>query len=74
MASKLFYQRGTALGVDTLIDEIGVAKMTLYRHFPTKDDLILACLRFVDARYRDRLRGDVARLSAAQVLAASSTD
>ncbi|OZM79680.1 TetR/AcrR family transcriptional regulator [Pseudonocardia sp. MH-G8] len=55
-ASKLFYQRGTALGVDTLIEEIGVAKMTLYKHFATKDELILACLRYVDARYRDRLR------------------
>lgn len=55
-ASKLFYQRGTGLGVDTLIDEIGVAKMTLYKHFPTKDALIVECLRFVDARYRDRLR------------------
>ncbi|SFO46133.1 transcriptional regulator, TetR family [Pseudonocardia ammonioxydans] len=59
-ASRLFYQRGTGLGVDTLIDEIGVAKMTLYKHFPTKDDLILACLRFVDARYRDRLRSGLA--------------
>ncbi|MBP2364465.1 TetR/AcrR family transcriptional regulator [Pseudonocardia parietis] len=59
-ASKLFYQRGTGLGVDTLIDEIGVAKMTLYKHFPTKDDLIVECLRFVDARYRDRLRGGLA--------------
>ncbi len=54
-ASRLFYERGTGLGVDTLIDEIGVAKMTLYKHFPTKDDLIVACLRLVDARYRDRL-------------------
>lgn len=59
-ASKLFYQRGTGLGVDTLIDEIGVAKMTLYKHFPTKDDLIVACLRYVDTRYRDRLRGGLA--------------
>lgn len=59
-ASRLFYQRGTGLGVDTLIDEIGVAKMTLDKHFPTKDDLILACLRFVDARYRDRLRSGLA--------------
>ena len=59
-ASRLFYQRGTALGVDTLIEEIGVAKMTLYKHFATKDELILACLRYVDARYRDRLRDGLA--------------
>ncbi len=64
-ASRLFYERGTGLGVDTLIDEIGVAKMTLYKHFPTKDDLIVACLRFVDARYRDRLHGGLAAGSSA---------
>lgn len=55
-ASRLFYERGTGLGVDTLIDEIGVAKMTLYKHFATKDELIVACLHHIDARYRDRLR------------------
>ena len=59
-ASRLFYERGTGLGIDTLIDEIGVAKMTLYKHFPTKDELIVACLRHVDARYRDRLRSGIA--------------
>ena len=59
-ASKLLYERGTRLGVDTLIDEIGVAKMTLYKHFPTKDDLIVACLHYVSERYRDRLRGGLA--------------
>lgn len=40
-AAKLFYQYGyRAVGVDTIIAESRVAKMTLYRHFPTKDDLI----------------------------------
>lgn len=40
-AGRLFYERGyRAVGVDTIIAESGVAKMTLYRHFPTKDDLI----------------------------------
>ena len=56
-ASKLLYERGTGLGVDTLTEEIGVAKMTLYKHFPTKDDLVVTCLRYVGDRYRDRLRG-----------------
>ena len=54
-AARLFYERGTGVGIDTLIDEIGVAKMTLYKHFPAKADLITACLRHVDARYRERL-------------------
>jgi AcrR family transcriptional regulator len=33
-----------SVGVDTIIAEAGVAKMSLYRHFPTKDDLIVAYL------------------------------
>lgn len=44
-ASRLFYQHGYhAVGVDTIVAESGVAKMTLYRHFPSKDDLIAAYL------------------------------
>jgi AcrR family transcriptional regulator len=42
-AACLFYQDGIhAVGVDTIIAESGVAKMTLYCHFPSKDDLIVA--------------------------------
>lgn len=54
-AARLFYERGSGVGIDTLIEEIGVAKMTLYKHFPAKADLVAACLRHVDARYRARL-------------------
>jgi AcrR family transcriptional regulator len=44
-AARLFYRDGIrAVGVDTIIAESGVAKMTLYRHFPAKDDLIVAYL------------------------------
>lgn len=44
-ATKLFYQSGfRAVGIDTIIAESGVAKMTLYKHFPSKDDLIVAYL------------------------------
>ena len=45
-AYELFSRRGTrAVGVDTIIAESGVAKMTLYRNFASKDDLILEFLR-----------------------------
>lgn len=48
-AFRLFYARGLrAVGVDTIIAESGVAKATFYRHFPAKDDLILAYLDKVD--------------------------
>jgi AcrR family transcriptional regulator len=47
-AYELFSRHGTrAVGVDRIIAECGIAKMTLYRNFASKDDLILA---FLDRR------------------------
>lgn len=44
-ATRLFYQHGyRAIGVDTIAVEAGIGKMTLYRHFSSKDDLIVAYL------------------------------
>lgn len=57
VASKLFNRFGYhAAGVDKVIAEAGIAKTTLYRHFETKDDLIVAVLKRIDAEYRERLR------------------
>ena len=40
-ASNLFYNYGyRAIGIDRIIADSGVAKMTFYKHFPSKDDLI----------------------------------
>ena len=51
-ASTLFYQRGVrAVGVDLVVAESGVAKTSLYRHFGTKDDLIVAFLEREDAEF-----------------------
>jgi AcrR family transcriptional regulator len=51
-AYELFSRHGTrAVGVDRIIAECGIAKMTLYRNFPSKDDLILAFLEERDARW-----------------------
>jgi AcrR family transcriptional regulator len=45
-ATSLFESRGIqASGVDTIIAEAGVAKATLYKHFPSKNVLITAYLR-----------------------------
>jgi AcrR family transcriptional regulator len=48
-ASRLFYERGVrAVGVDLVVLEAAVAKTSLYRYFPTKDDLIVAFLKRED--------------------------
>ena len=45
-AYELFSHEGTrSVGVDAVIARAGTAKMTLYRNFPSKDDLILDFLR-----------------------------
>lgn len=52
-ALSLFMREGFhAVGIDRIIAEAGVAKMTLYNHFKTKDDLILAALRLRDEQFR----------------------
>jgi AcrR family transcriptional regulator len=44
-AYRLFCSRGVrAVGIDSIIEESGVAKMSIYRHFRSKDDLVLAVL------------------------------
>jgi AcrR family transcriptional regulator len=46
VAYELFSRRGIrAVGVDTIVAQAGVAKMTFYRHFPSKEDLVLAFLQ-----------------------------
>ena len=45
---ELFTHRGICdVGVDEVVAKAGVAKATLYRHFPSKEDLVLA---FMDRR------------------------
>ena len=56
-AFRLFYARGIrAVGVDLIIAESGVAKATFYKHFPAKDELVLAYLDKVDGIWTGQLR------------------
>jgi AcrR family transcriptional regulator len=49
-ASKLFYCRGIhAVGVDTIASEAGTNKMSFYRNFASKDELVAEYLREAEA-------------------------
>ncbi|KHK49751.1 TetR family transcriptional regulator [Ralstonia sp. A12] len=73
-AERLFLQEGfRATGIDRIIAESGVAKMSLYRHFPSKSDLIAA---FLDVRherwmtwFREETEARVAKRAELDVLA-----
>jgi AcrR family transcriptional regulator len=50
-ARDLFYRHGIrAVGVEAIAEAAGTNKMTLYRHFSSKDELVAECLRQFAAR------------------------
>lgn len=67
-ASILFYQEGTQnVGIDRIIAESGVAKMSLYNHFKSKDALIAAWLQQRDANWREWFQETVEKQATAPV-------
>lgn len=53
-AMKLFARDGIrATGIDRILEEAGVAKMSLYKHFKGKDELVVAVLRRKDELFRE---------------------
>lgn len=73
VATRLFYRHGIrAVGIDTVIEQAGVAKTTLYKHFRSKDELIAECLTRLDERYFQWFEAEVSRRAsepAAQLVA-----
>lgn len=70
-AERLFYEEGFhATGIDRVVAEAGVARMTLYNHFPSKDELVRAVIErrqarfFADIREAVEARGAGAALDA----------
>lgn len=64
-ALKTFYKGGfNAIGMDKVAEETGVSKTSIYKHFRTKDELILATLRLRDEQFRNWLMRRVEALEA----------
>lgn len=61
-ATELFYAQGLrAVSVDKVIDGASTTKVTFYRHFKSKDDLIVAYLEGRAALERDGITAAIAR-------------
>lgn len=59
-ASELFYSQGVrATGVDAIVKAANTTKMSLYKYFPSKDDLVVAFLRKRDEDFRSWFVGQV---------------
>lgn len=55
-AAELFYEQGVrATGVDAVVETAGVSKATLYAHFSSKDDLVVAYLHELYRRWEEVL-------------------
>src|SRR5689334_22393450 len=61
-ADRLFYKDGVrAVGIDRIIADAGVAKMSLYNHFSSKDELILEVLRYREVATQELFRSAMER-------------
>lgn len=55
-ASRLFYDQGyNATGINQIIDEAEIARASLYNHFESKTELLLAYLDMIDQRWFEEL-------------------
>jgi AcrR family transcriptional regulator len=65
-AAELFYAEGLhTVGVDRIVSAAGITRATFYRHFPGKEDLVVAYLRGVDDAVRHHVGGPPADPAAA---------
>lgn len=66
-ATELFYRDGIhRVGIDLVVAESGVAKMSLYRHFGSKEELVLAFLERINTEWFTWLRNRVSSARAPQ--------
>jgi len=61
VASELFYRSGVrAIGMEQIVTTSGIAKTTIYRHFPTKDALVAAFLEREDRLFWAQWESEIA--------------
>jgi AcrR family transcriptional regulator len=70
-ATRLFYAEGiTSVGVDRIVSESRVTLATFYRHFPTKQDLVVGYLQSVHDAMAERAAALAARAEGAELVRA----
>lgn len=63
-AERLFYKQGYHnTGTNQVIEEADIAKASLYKHFETKDDLMLAYVQRLHQRWFDRFEGEINKVA-----------
>ena len=82
-ASGIFYAKGIhSVGIDEIVATAGVTRSTLYRHFPSKEDLVVAYLttaseaerQAIDAALSDSMAPDEAVRTVARAVAGQITN
>jgi AcrR family transcriptional regulator len=74
-ASQLFYAEGiTSVGIDRIVKAGNVTLATLYRHFPTKQDLVVAHLRRVHDLIAQQAAATTARATGRELVRALGED
>ncbi|MFW1837445.1 TetR/AcrR family transcriptional regulator [Acinetobacter gyllenbergii] len=59
-ALSIYYQYSfNTIGIDRIILESGVAKMTFYKYFPCKEILIEACLKRMSEKFKEEITGKI---------------
>jgi len=73
-ATRVFQAEGIhSVGVDRLVAESGVTKATFYRHFPTKDHLVVAHVQWQDQLIRTAVEAGAVTLPAGAAITAFFT-
>ncbi|MFC3093941.1 TetR/AcrR family transcriptional regulator [Alteromonas sediminis] len=67
VAQKLFYREGIkGTGIDAVLEHAGVAKRTLYNHFKSKDELVIATLHRRDQEFIDMIKAGIRKFEPKQ--------